>query len=104
MTIVNNLDLGAHPTWGASLSTRKGAVWGAETQTAVVTGGQDAYWSRSGVLRKRTETIWVSVSPADQTKVLRLVRQLQELGNNSNMQPVYIQWASGNGNMIADPE
>lgn len=102
--IINNLDLGAHLTWSAPLQTRKGATWGATTQDLVVEGGQSITFSKSGVIRKRTETVWVTVNPPDSTKVLRLVRQLQELANNPNLQPVYIQWASGGGNIVVDQE
>lgn len=104
MPIINNLDLGAHPTWRASMATRKGAIWGADTQNLAVTGGQSIIYSKSGTIRKRTETIWISVVPADPVRVLYLVRQLQELSNNPNLQPVYIQWASGAGTIVADPE
>src|SRR5215469_16047400 len=100
MATINNIDLGAHPTWTTPISTRAGAVWGAETQTAVVEGGQAIIWERSGIVRKRTETIWISVTPPDSTKVLRLKRQLQELANNPNMKPAYIRWASGGGNIV----
>lgn len=104
MTIINNLDLGAHPTWQASQSTRVGAVWGGDTQSEIVEGGQEIFWSRSGLVRARQETIWVTVSPSDPVAVLRLVRQLQELSGNPNMQPVFIQWQSGAGNILSDPE
>lgn len=104
MTIINNLDLGAHTTWNTPMSTRKGAVWGATTQELLVEGGQSIIFSKSGIIRKRTETIWISTNPPDSTKVLRVVRQLQELANNPNLQPVYIQWASGGGTVVIDPE
>lgn len=104
MPIVNSIDLGSHLTWQASQSTRVGAVWGEEVQTAVIEGGQTSIWTRSGLVRHRQETWWVSVNPPDSNKVLQLVRQLQEISNNSLMSPVYIQWASGGGITIADPE
>jgi hypothetical protein len=103
MAIINNLDLGAHTTWQAPFSTRRGTVWGAEAQSLIVEGGQSVIFDRSGMVRKRTETIWVS-SPAGETAAKRLVRQVQELAGNPGLQPVFIQWASGGGNILIDSE
>jgi hypothetical protein len=86
------------------MSTRKGTIWGSETQSLIVSNSQSIIFSKNGAIRKRAETIWVSVTPPDPVKVLSLIRQLQELANNPNLQPVYIQWASGGGTLIIDPE
>ncbi len=104
MAIINTIDLGAHATWRSPLSTRKGTIWGSDVQNVVIEGSQSIIWSRAGAIRKRTEMVWIVTSPPSSTTALATLRQLQETANNPALQPVYIQWASGGGNIVADPE
>lgn len=111
MTIINNLDLGVHPTWAKPLQTFTGPQAGVELGSDVVEGGQVVSYSRAGTMRKRTETIWIKPSNTiaegtDQaaTAALALYRQLYELFNNPRLHPVYIQWRSGGGVIVSDSE
>src|SRR5712671_2843040 len=102
MAIINNIDLGVLPTWQVPISTRSGAAWGTEVGSIAIEGGQTIIWSRAGTVRERTETVWIIANSS--AAVLTLVRQLLELAGNPSLNPVYIQWASGGGNIVPDSE
>jgi hypothetical protein len=111
MTIINNIDCGIHPTWAAPIQTFAGPSGGVEIGSEIVEGGQTVSYSRSGTMRKRTETIWIKPpntiaegTDAAVSAALALYRQLYELFNSPRLHPVFIQWRSGGGVIVPDSE
>lgn len=111
--IIGEVDLGP-ASFGLDqrpLQTHTWAESGQQVQTATVHGGRDIPWHVGGKKRLRPATIYVEAPtalggalPASAAALRYLVRQLQELSDSQDFQPVYFQWRSGGGVLVADPD
>jgi hypothetical protein len=97
--ILNNLDLGgpSHP-----FAT---PVVGQEVGDLLIEGSEYAVWPRGSLQRRQSATFWAkawqalggqAANSSGATKYL--LKQIEELASNRDLQPVYIQW-----NATADP-
>jgi len=111
--IINDLDLGPNGAnlAGAPLQTN---TWGQPGQTIgseLVYGARTIIYPTGGQKRQRQETIYVEApgllggaAPSSPGALRTLVRQLQELADNPDLNPAYVQWRAGNGVLAADPD
>ena len=97
--IINSLDLGApsHPFSAPIVGQTVGSV--------IVEGYETVNWPRGSIERKQTVSFWVKAwqalggQAAGSSGAMKyLLKQIEELASNRDMQPCYIQW-----NATADP-
>lgn len=103
--IINDLDLGPSHPW---LSPQTGQ----NTGLTAIEGGRSVLWPRSGIAETQNVQFWVQAwqaiggQSANTLGAIRyLIRQLEELANTTELQPVYIQWtatAKGSSYNVAD--
>lgn len=92
--IINDLDFGgAHPFPAPQLGQTVGS--------ALIEGSRTAIWARGRTVEQQDVTFWATSwqgagnQAAGSRLALRyLLRQLEELAGNPDMQPVFIQWAA----------
>lgn len=106
MTTFNDLDFGPSHAW---LKTRVGQVVG----TAHVEGKGAFVWSRGSTLEEQPVDLYVSPwqglggnAANTRASLMLLLRQLEELCSNSELQPIYIGWttsAAPGAFSVADP-
>jgi len=101
--IVNNLDLG-------QFSLNQGPTGGQNVSTVSVEGFGDIPYSRGKRSAVRSTTVNVQApfaiggaAAGSRQAVRYAVQQLVEMALNADQQPVYIQWESGHGNIVANP-
>lgn len=111
--IINAIDLGPDIAnlANAPLQTNNGSQLGQTAGTTLVYGARTLVWATGSQEAVRTETVYVEapnpiggVASSSPAALRILVRQLQELADNSPANPVYIQWRSGNGVLAVDPD
>jgi hypothetical protein len=90
--IVNALDLGSSHPWSAP-------VVGQDTGTLLIEGLEYAIWPRGSTVRQQQVVFnlvaWQALGGASaQTRqaTLYLLKQVEELASNRDLQPCYIQW------------
>jgi len=91
--IANDLDFGgAHPFPAPQLGQTIGS--------ALIEGSRTIVWPRGRTVEKQDVTFWATAwqgaggqSASSYLALRYLLRQLEELAGNPDMQPVYIQWA-----------
>lgn len=96
--IIGAIDIGgAHPWPGGSSSLLGGQVVG----TAVIESSRTIVWPRGGVVEQQDVVFWVQAWQAlggsaagSFQALLYLLRQLEELASNTDLQAVYVQWAT----------
>lgn len=103
MPIFDDLDLGRS-------TENEGPSSGQEGGSVVVSGGRTISWGRAGKAQARSQIVNVRApfavggAAADSKAAVTFnVQQLIELANNTNRQPVYIQWDSGDGIVTPNP-
>lgn len=97
--IINSLDMGSpsHPFAAPILGQTVGSV--------IVEGSETIVWPRGSIERKQTVSFWIKAwqgiggKSANTTGAMQyLLKQVEELVSNRDVQPVYIQWTAS-----ADP-
>lgn len=92
--LVNSLDLGgAHPF---ALP-----IVGQTVGLQIIEGAEQAVWARGSVARKQTVTFWIQAwqgiggaAAGSSASLKYLLKQVEELASNAQLQPCYIQWTA----------
>ena len=92
--IINQLDLGGSHPYATP-------IVGQTIGTVLVEGSETIVWARGSIERKQTVSFWVQAwqaiggQTANSGAALKyLLKQVEELASNRDLQPVYIQWTA----------
>lgn len=111
--IINDIDLGPYlvPVGGGILQTNVGTPTGQTSGFTLIYGDRTRVWPSGATRRTRKETVFIEAptslganAPGTQSSLRILANQLKQLAESFLMNPVYIQWRSGNGVIVADED